>query len=422
LKIRVLGGAREVGGSCIAVETEQCKVALDYGIKMDDVTDEYPKNFDAVVISHAHLDHSGSLPRLTKSRNKQAIVGSKITRDITVDLLKDMIKIQNEKTNTITFDDQAANQVRDSWMPTENLSLPGMNIKLLPAGHVAGAKMVGVFSEGKTIVYTGDFCIHNTEILEGCNLDVLPKEPDLLISESTYGGKVRPPRSQLTRQFLDRLSSTMRNRGNILIPTFAFHRSQEMAKRIDQAMECGVLPKYNAYMISKLARKITAHFNANKFLFTKEIQGQEQPFEHKHLKNIERTTEIEEPAIVVCTAGFGHAGASLSLLEQWADVEDNAIILTSGFLPADSPLKLAKEKGYFRAPEDGEKISVQASIDQIELSGHADQLELIQLVTALKPKKTFLVHGNIEQAEALSEKISELTEVSIPEKNESIIV
>ena len=78
MKIRVLGAAREVGGSCIAVKTEQCKVALDYGIKLDDVTDEYPKNFDAVIISHAHLDHSGSLYALTKSRNPQTIVGQRL--------------------------------------------------------------------------------------------------------------------------------------------------------------------------------------------------------------------------------------------------------------------------------------------------------------------------------------------------------
>jgi Cft2 family RNA processing exonuclease len=97
VKIRVLGAAREVGGSCIAVETDACKVALDYGIKLDGVTDEYPKNFDAVFVTHAHLDHSGSLLRLTKVRKKQTIVGTRITRDITVDLLKDMIKIQNEK-------------------------------------------------------------------------------------------------------------------------------------------------------------------------------------------------------------------------------------------------------------------------------------------------------------------------------------
>ena len=421
MKIRVLGGAREVGGSCIAVETEQCKVALDYGIKMDGVTDEYPKNFDAVIISHAHLDHSGSLLRLTKSRNKQVIVGSKITRDITVDLLKDMIKIQNTKTNTVAFDDSAADKVKDVWLVTESLELPGMNVTLYPAGHVAGAKMVSVNSEGKTILYTGDFCIHDTEILEGCNVNALPKEPDVLISESTYGGKVRPPRKELTDQFLRRVSSTMKRYGNILIPTFAFHRTQEMAKRIDQAIEDGSLPHYNAYVISKLGAKVTAHFNTNKHLFTEAIQRQEQPFNYKHVMPLERTSDIEEPAIVVCTSGFGHAGASLTLLEQWAEGEENTIILTSGFLPVDSPLKFAKEKRRFKAAE-GDLISVQARIDQIELSGHADQLELIELVRRLKPKRTLLVHGDLSQAEALSEKISDLTEVCIPEKNENITV
>ena len=292
LKIRVLGAAREVGGSCIAIETEQCKVALDYGIKLDDVTDEYPKNFDAVIVSHAHLDHSGSLVRLTKSRRNQAIVGSKVTRDITVELLKDMVKIQNTKAIEVGYDDSAVNKVRDSWLLNESVSLPGFTAELYGAGHVAGAKMIGVHSEGKTILYTGDFCIHDTEILEGCSVDVLPESPDVLISESTYGGKVRPPRSELIAQFLKQVSSTMKARGNILIPTFAFHRSQEMAKRIDQAMENGVLPRYNAYTISNLAQKINGVFNANKHLFTEQIQQQEQPFEYKHIKHVERTTDV----------------------------------------------------------------------------------------------------------------------------------
>ena len=421
MKIRVLGAAREVGGSCIAVETEQCKVALDYGIKLDDVTDEYPKNFDAVIISHAHLDHSGSLVRLTKSRNPQAIVGSKVTRDITVELLKDMVKIQNSKPNeVIGYDESAVNKVRDFWSPNESVSLPGLTAELYGAGHVAGAKMVSVHSEGKTILYTGDFCIHDTEILEGCNVDALPHSPDVLISESTYGGTVRPPRGELVNQFLKQVSSTMKARGNILIPTFAFHRSQEMAKRIDQAMDTGALPRYNAYTISNLAQKINGIFNANKHLFTEQIQRQEQPFEYKHIKHVERTTDVEEPAIVVCTAGFGHAGASLSLLTQWAEDAENNVILTSGYLPPDSPLKRAKEKRYFRA--EGEKIHVRARFDQIELSGHADQREIVQLVSKLKPKRTFLVHGDMEQAEALSTAISEMTEVCIPEKGESILV
>jgi Cft2 family RNA processing exonuclease len=384
------------------------------------VTDEYPKNFDAIIISHAHLDHTGSLVRLFKSRNNQAILGSKMTRDVTVDLLKDMVKVQNVEGNPEVYDEQAANKVGDWWKVGENFSLPEMNVTLYPAGHVAGAKLTGVQAEEKTLLYTGDFCIHDTEILEGCNLNILPKEPDVLVSESTYGGTVRPPREEVVDQFMRRVAAAIKEGGNILVPTFAFHRSQEMARRIDQALENGTLPKYNAYTISALAHKINGHFNANKQLFTPGVQEQDQPFNYKHVENVEKTMDVKEPAIVICTAGFGHAGASLSLLAQWADCEDNLVIVTSGYLPPDSPLRLAREKGYFRA--DGEKIPMAAKIEKIELSGHADQTELVQLVTQLKPKKTLLVHGNLDEAEALEEKLEGLTDVSIPEKGESISV
>jgi len=93
-------------------------------------------------------------------------------------------------------------------------------------------------------------------------------------------------------------------------------------------------------------------------------------------------------------------------------------MINSGYLPPDSPLKMAKEKGELI--QNGNRIPVQAEVEQIELSGHADQAELIQLVKTLKPKRTFLVHGEPEQAQALSEKISDITEVYIPEKRETI--
>lgn len=417
LKVRALGGAREVGGSCISVETENSKVALDYGIKLDEVTDQYPKNFDAIIISHAHLDHSGSLLRLSKTRRAQYIMGPKITRDVTAELLKDMIKIQATKGNPEVYSDQTVEKIKESWHIHEAMVLPGMQIQLHSAGHVVGARMVEVRCEGKTLLYTGDFCIHGTEILDGCNPDLLPK-PDVLITESTYGGRIRPPRDEVINQFFKLLNSTVRKRGNILIPTFAFHRSQEMAKRIDQAIESGVLPPYNVYTISNLAKKITSHFNSNKHLFSEKINQEDNPFDYKHVQNIEQTTEIDEPAIAISTPGFGHAGASLSLLQQWAEGEENLLILTSGYLPPDSPLKIAKEKRYFR--EEGEKIPIQAKIQTIELSGHADQLELIELVAKLKPKHTVLVHGDLDQAEALSKKISGLTDISIPEKGDTL--
>jgi Cft2 family RNA processing exonuclease len=194
-----------------------------------------------------------------------------------------------------------------------------------------------------------------------------------------------------------------------------------MAKRFDQAIQDGTLPKYNVYVISKLAHKITAHFNANTQLFTPKIQEQTNPFEYKYVKPLERTADIDEPAMVICPSGFGHAGASLTLLEQWAESEDTTVILTSGFLPDDSPLKAAKEKRRFKSSE-GDRVEVAAKIVTIELSGHADQSELVDLVATLKPKQTMLVHGDLDQAEALSQKISDLTQVCIPEKNETFTI
>ena len=375
LKIRVLGAAREVGGSCIEVATDHSKVALDYGIKLEGTTDEYPKNFDAIVVSHAHLDHSGSLLRLSKSRNKQVIVGSKITRDVTVELLKDMIKVNEYNGTPLGYDNQTVDQVKGAWVPKDTMALADMNIELYPAGHVAGAAMTGIHAEGKSLLYTGDFCLHDTEILTGCNPQLLPQQPDVLISESTYGGTIRPQRSELIDQLYSEISYTIKHRGNVLIPTFAFHRSQEMAKRIDQAIENGMLPKCNVYMLSKLANKITTIFNNYGNLFKQQTQQRAKPFEYKHVQEIERTTDIEEPAIVICTPGFGHAGASLSLLNAWAEIEENTIIVTSGYLPPDSPLKLAKDKHYIKV--DAERYPVQAKIAQIELSGHADQRELV---------------------------------------------
>jgi putative mRNA 3-end processing factor len=418
LKIHCLGGIREVGGSCIAIETEYEKVALDYGINVGEASDQFPKDFDAVIISHAHLDHSGNL--LSLSRGNPVIVGSNITRDVTTDLLLDMIKIQNLNGNHYPYGNQDVDNIKKSWLTRESIALPGMSIQLYPAGHVAGARMTDIQSEGKEILYTGDFCLHDTEILEGSKPENLPKNPDVLIVESTYGGKIRPQRSELIDQLFRQILSTIERKGNVLIPTFAFHRSQEMAKRIDQAMENGLIPHYAVYTISNLAHKITGYFTKYKQSFTQEIQQQKQPFNYRHVKQLHRTSQIQEPAIVICTSGFGHAGASRHLLTKWATDEDNSVIINSGYLPPESPLKIAKEKREL--VENGNKIIVQAEVEQIELSGHADQLELIQLVRKVKPEKTVLVHGELDQAQALSEKISEMTEVYIPERDETISI
>lgn len=370
------------------------------------------------MISHAHLDHSGNL--LSISKGKPVIAGSEMTREVTADLLRDMVRIKQMNGKKFPYTARDVANIEACWWTRSSIALPGMSVNMYPAGHVAGANMISIAAEGKKILYTGDFCLHDTEILDGSRPKTLSKDYDVLIAESTYGGTVRPRRTELVDQFLEQILVTIERKGNVLIPAFAFHRTQEIAKTIDRAMEDGRLPNYSVYMISNLARKVTRHFSKHKQYFNKEIADQSQPFNYRHVRWLRRTEQIKEPAIVICTSGFGHAGASFRLLTEWGQDENNSVVISSGYLPPDSPLKVAREK---RELVNGAgKIPVKAEIEHIELSGHADQNELVQLVESLKPKKTFLVHGEPEQAKALSEKISEMTEVYIPDRSETYVI
>lgn len=415
MKITFNGGAREVGGSCSVVETEDARVALDFGIKVDEgLSYNMPENLDAVFISHAHLDHSGNL--LTIADKKVVVIGSKATRDVTTELLQDLIKIQKMKGNAVPYNFQDVIKLSELWITRQKLALPGMEVTQYPAGHVLGANMVHLKTRDKTVLYTGDFCVHDTEILDGVDVDALPREPDVLIMESTYGGTIRPEREELVKALFKKIRETMKRGGNILIPAFAFHRIQEMTRRIDLAMKAKRLPRYNAYYISGLAHRITQYYHENKTLLSKQVNKQANPFNLQRVRRVRRIGQIKEPAIVICTSGFGHAGASRVLLSKWAGNEDNAVIINTGYLPPDSPLLMAKEG---KIVENGVTIDVKADIDQIELSGHADQEELIDFVKTIKPKRTFLIHGNLDQAQALSDKISKYTNVEVPNKNES---
>ena len=127
--------------------------------------------------------------------------------------------------------------------------------------------------------------------------------------------------------------------------------------------------------------------------------------------------QIHEPAIVICTAGFGQAGVSRKLLFDWVGNEDNTILISSGYLPENSPLLTAKEKTVIE--DEGKEFPVNATVKQVELSGHGDQSELVEFVEQIRPRKTFLVHGSPDQAKALAQKIGSLTEVVTPSNGEA---
>jgi Cft2 family RNA processing exonuclease len=418
MKITFHGGAREIGASCTVVETDDVRIALDYGIKVDTgLSYTMPEDLDAVMVSHAHLDHSGNL--LTLSDKEIAVIGSQPTRDVTVQMLRDLIKIQKLNGTPVPFTGHSVVRLARQWISRTPLAFPGMEIATPPAGHVLGARMAHLKTRDKSVLYTGDFCLHDTEILNGVDPQSLPQAPDVLIMESTYGGTIRPSRDVLVEQLFTKIQETIDRRGNVLIPAFAFHRLQEMAQRIDHAMVTKVLPRYNVYYISGLAHRLLTYYDQYKTVLSDRIRRQAKPFKFRRVRRLRRTEQIKEPAIVICTSGFGHAGPSASLLFDWAGDDANSVIINTGYLPPQSPLLMAKE-GVIS--HNGTSIDVHADISQIELSGHGDQEDLMHFVATLQPKQTFLVHGDIAEAEALSRKIGEYTDVVIPRNKENYVV
>jgi Cft2 family RNA processing exonuclease len=418
MKITFHGGAREIGASCTVVETDDVRVALDYGIKVDTgLSYTMPEDLDAVMVTHAHLDHSGNL--LTLSDKEIAVIGSQPTRDVTLHMLRDLIKIHRLNGTPVPFSHHSVRRLARRWISRTPLAFPGMEVSTLPAGHVLGARMAHLKTHDKSVLYTGDFCLHDTEILDGVNPKTLPQAPDVLIMESTYGGTIRPPRDVLVEQLFTKIQETIDREGNVLIPAFAFHRLQEMAQRIEHAMVTKMLPRYNVYYISGLAHRLFSYYDQYKTLLSDRIRRQAKPFKFRRVRRLRKTEQIKEPAIVICTSGFGHAGPSASLLYDWAGDEANSVIINTGYLPPESPLLMAKE-GVIA--HNGTSIDVHADVSQIELSGHGDQEDLTNFVATLKPKQTFLVHGDIKEAEALSRKIGEYTDVTIPRNHEKYVV
>ena len=164
MRITFSGGAGEVGGSAIIVETDYTKIALDYGIKVEEgLRYDLPRDLDAVIVTHAHLDHSGNL--LTLSDAGVATIGSEATRDIVSELLDDLIKIHRMRGDILPYDQSSVMRVAESWISQEDVALPGMEVHMHPAGHVLGARMVHLKADNKEVLYTGDFCLHKQRFL-----------------------------------------------------------------------------------------------------------------------------------------------------------------------------------------------------------------------------------------------------------------
>lgn len=437
MKAVYLGGASEVGASSIFLNIGGHNILLDSGIRQSKSKDRLPDfsvlkdlgDIEAIIISHAHMDHIGSLPLISKEFPKANIYMNRMTLELSRVLLYDSLKIMNYNEGEIPiFQEKDVldmfDRVKVLPYEKEETILGDVKIQLFMAGHIAGASAVYIRTCEGTCFYTGDFSLTNALTINGMAIPKL--RPDVVISETTYGDKLHANREMEEMRLIEKVKNTISNKGKVLIPVFALGRSQEVILILKRAIAKKQLENIPIY-VDGMVQNINTVFQNNP-LFLKESLGkkalrEKELFYDKNVQKVidddmrKKIVESDEPSIIVSSSGMLIGGRSEYYASFIVQKNNNAIILT-GYQDEESNgrmlLNLMKEEKEKRKLKLMDKVcDVACDIDIIGLSAHADKQEIKNLMLLLNPKKIVLGHGDTEVIGAFATEFSTESNASI---------
>ncbi len=417
-----LGANREVGRSCFLLETPESKVMLDAGIKVDgrETQEKYPLlssiNFsldelDAVIVSHAHLDHSGFVPYLYNYGYEGPVYSTTPTRTLMTLLQKDFIKIAKKEGETPPYSQkeirkQILHSIAKDYGEVTDIT-PDMRLTLQNAGHILGSSITHLhIGEGAhNLVYTGDLKFGYTEMLNPAHTK-FPRIETLMI-ESTYGGQEdRQKDTRKSKKELMRIiKETTDKNGTALIPSFGVGRSQAIMLILEEHHRKNNfnIPVYIDGMIKEASAIYTAYPEHLKKNVKKKILHNKSPFESEIFQNVD-PSEREEIAdrgksVIISPSGMMSGGPVIDYFKQLCDDSKNSIIFVGYQAQGTLGRKIEKgNKEVVLEDKNGEltEYEVKANIESISgFSGHADINELLGYYKKLKPKpeRVLVVHG-----------------------------
>lgn len=418
MKVSFLGGTREVGRSAILVEDKRRRSLLDYGIKIDSEPGlPLPVQgfVDDVIITHAHLDHSGAAPLLYKTSEPNTYMTPPTVPLIDL-LIKDSIKIREMEDLEKIFTEQHLKRMLRNINKTryseEKFLDDGFSFRFEDAGHILGASTVKFKTPTANIVYTGDFKTTETQLHEPAYTDY--ENIDILITESTYGDEEHPPRKEIEKKFCESVQRTVERGGVALIPAFAVGRAQEV---ITVLREGGFNGKIYMDGMSTDATDIMLNYPEyiNKYdEFYDAMKKTEWIKDHE-----ERNEALEEPCAIVTTAGMLGGGPVIHYLTQLKRIPGEHGIYLTGYQPEETPgRRLIKTKRFQHKHYD--LNFNEFDIKQYDFSAHADKHKLREFAEKLDPKMIFIVHGDEENYKNLSKwaKSNLDAKVFVPELND----
>ena len=405
MEIKVLGAAGEVGRSAFQVNCNGTNFLLDYGVmfgKPRGAPPTYPlhvkpRDIDSVIITHAHLDHSGCVPSLFVSGNCN-VYATAPTFDLSKLLIQDMIKIEK---NSHSFGvPEIENMMQKSKIIEfkEKITRGNATFELRSSGHVVGGSTVIVESENKRLFYTGDINLRGSRLLPPADLDI--GEMDMVITESTYSQENQMPRKDSEKGLIDFANEVMDRKGTLFIPSFSVERSQEVASvLISSGFKHRIIMDGMALKVNEILLKYPEYLK-NPEIFKDVIDRVVAINDHK-----ERKRALTEPCVVVSPAGMLVGGNAVYYLQQLAFNDKNGIALVS-YQGEGTPGKKLLDTG--KVETRGKDLNVAAEVKQFQFSGHADRDSLFEMIKNLKgDPKIMTVHGDDESCTRFAEEIHE---------------
>ncbi|MEO2220710.1 MAG: MBL fold metallo-hydrolase [Nitrosopumilus sp.] len=404
MDVQVLGAANEVGRSGFLVNCNGTKLLLDYGVMFGKrgSPPQYPlhvkpKDLDAIIITHAHLDHSGNVPSLFVSGNTD-VYATPPTFDLSKLLINDMLKIDK---NSHPFDLPELNNMMKNAKEIgfkQKVTKGNATFEFRESGHVIGGSTVLVESEKKKLFYTGDIKTNGSRMLREMDTDI--GEIDLLITESTYAKTEQIPRKTAEDQLIEFANEVMDRKGILFIPSFSVERSQEMACILRSAnFKHKIIMDGMALKVNEIMFKHPEYLRDPK-IFSEAIKSSTAIREHA-----ERKRAMGEPCVVISPAGMLVGGNAVYYLQQLSFDSKNGIALVS-YQGEGTPGKKLLDTG--KVSTRGKDLNVQAEVKQFQFSGHADKKELFAMMKTIKGNpKVWTVHGDSESCQIFAQEIHE---------------
>ena len=405
MDIKVLGAAGEVGRSAFQVNCNGTNFLLDYGVmfgKPRGAPPTYPlhvkpRDIDSVIITHAHLDHSGCVPSLFVSGNCN-VYATAPTFDLSKLLIQDMIKIEK---NSHSFGvPEIENMMQKSKIIgfKEKITRGNATFELRSSGHVVGGSTVVVESENKRLFYTGDINLRGSRLLPSADLDI--GEMDMVITESTYSQENQMPRKESEKGLIDFANEVMDRKGILFIPSFSVERSQEVASvLISSGFKHRIIMDGMALKVNEVLLRYPEYLR-NPEIFKDVIDRVVAINDHN-----ERKRALAEPCVVISPAGMLVGGNAVYYLQQLAFNDKNGIALVS-YQGEGTPGKKLLDTG--KVETRGRDLNVAAEVKQFQFSGHADRDSLFEMIKNLKgDPKIMTVHGDDESCTRFAEEIHE---------------